>query len=56
MADVDGEQRASTMKQQKLPGVDNKSVSKIQADNAVSDFFARLPLLILQWIHIISEE
>ena len=38
MADVDGEQRASTMKQQKLPGVDSKSVSKIQADNSVSDF------------------
>jgi len=35
----DGQERAQSMKQSKLPGTHNKPVLNIKADNAVSDFF-----------------
>jgi len=35
----EGEERAKDMKQSKLPGTSNKPLLRIQADNAISDYF-----------------
>ena len=37
--DREGDDRAKTMKQQLLPGVRNKEMLRIKADNSVSNFF-----------------
>ena len=56
MADVDGEQRASTMKQHNCLALTTNRFQRFKLTMPCLIFSTRLPLLILQWIHIISEE
>jgi len=55
--DREGDDRAKTMKQQLLPGVRNKEMLRIKADNSVSNFFdsTATPHSLLS-IHFISDK